>query len=62
MTLRALRLHMPPALAIGLLPQVIPHVSWHFALAVAVGTLTLTGAFVFARPMLTGQSSLGKST
>ncbi len=62
MTLRALRLHMPPALAIGLLPQVIPHVTWHFPLAVAVGTLTLTGAFVFARPMLTGQSSLGRST
>jgi hypothetical protein len=59
-TLRALRLHMPPALAIGLLPQVIPDVSWHFALSVAIGTLTLTGAFVFARPFLLSQSGLGK--
>jgi hypothetical protein len=62
LTLRALRLHMPPALPIGLLPQVMPHASWHYALAVAVGTLTITSALVFARPLLAGQSGLGKST
>jgi hypothetical protein len=37
-TLRTLRLHLPPALAIGLLPQVMPRVDWLFAVSVAVGT------------------------
>lgn len=51
-TLRMLQLHVPPALAVGLLPQVMPHADWHFAVAVAAGTLTLTASFVLARPFL----------
>ncbi|MBU6491626.1 MAG: HPP family protein [Burkholderiales bacterium] len=48
-TLRLLRLHIPPALAVGLLPQVMPHADWRFPLAVATGTLTLTAAFMISR-------------
>jgi hypothetical protein len=51
-TLRTLRLHMPPALSVGLLPQITPQADWHFALAVAIGTLALSGAFLLARPFL----------
>lgn len=51
-TLRLLRLHIPPALAVGLLPQVMPHADWRFAVAVAAGTLTLTASFLLARPLL----------
>lgn len=51
-TLRMLRLHIPPALAVGLLPQVMPHADWHFAVAVAAGTLMLTVFFLLTRPLL----------
>lgn len=51
-TLRALRLHIPPALAVGLLPQVMAHPNWLFPLAVCIGTLTLTASFLVARPLL----------
>ncbi|WP_293047937.1 HPP family protein [Pandoraea sp.] len=50
--LRLLRLHIPPALAVGLLPQVMPHADWWFPLAVAAGTLTLTATFIVSRPLL----------
>jgi hypothetical protein len=50
--LRALRLHMPPALSMGLLPQIVPQADWHFALALAIGTLALSSAFLLARPSL----------
>lgn len=50
--LRMLRLHFPPALAVGLLPQIMPHADWHFVLAVAVGTATLAGVFLLVRPLL----------
>jgi hypothetical protein len=52
--LRAFSLHLPPALAIGLLPQVIPDPGWGFVIAVAAGTLVLTGTFLFMRPFLLG--------
>jgi hypothetical protein len=56
MTLRALRLHFPPALAVGLLPQIIPHADWRFVLAVALGTTTLAGVFLLTRPFLLRRS------
>ena len=40
--LRAFDLHVPPALAVGLLPFVIPGVGYGFAVAVGAGTLLLT--------------------
>jgi hypothetical protein len=56
-TLRLLRLHIPPALAVGLLPQVMPHADWRFPLAVAIGTLALTASFLLARPLLLNMQS-----
>ncbi len=47
--LRVLRLHVPPALAIGLLPQIMERPGWSFVLSVATGTLTLTATFLFAQ-------------
>jgi len=45
--LRATRLHVIPALAIGLLPQVLGRADWHFPLAVAIGSTLLTASFLF---------------
>jgi hypothetical protein len=42
--LRVLDLHVPPALAVGLLPFVIPHPDYRFPLAVALGTAIQAGA------------------
>ncbi|WP_321882777.1 HPP family protein [Burkholderia cepacia] len=53
--LRAFNLHLPPALAIGLLPQVVPEPGWAFVIGVATGSLVLTGTFLLARPLLLGQ-------
>jgi hypothetical protein len=44
--LRATRLHAVPALAIGLLPQVMTRADWHFPLAVAIGSTILTASFL----------------
>jgi hypothetical protein len=55
-TLRAMRLHFPPALTVGLLPQIMPHADWGFVLAVALGTTTLVAAFLLARPVLLSRS------
>ncbi|WP_233837161.1 HPP family protein [Paraburkholderia sp. ZP32-5] len=54
-TLRALRLHFPPALTVGLLPQIMSHADWRFVLAVALGTTTLIGAALLARPFFLDQ-------
>ncbi|MDB5835233.1 MAG: putative rane protein [Caballeronia sp.] len=54
--LRIARLHLPPALAIGLLPQVIAHPDWTFVAAVAVGSTALTATFLIARTSLMGQT------
>ncbi|MDE3072354.1 MAG: HPP family protein [Pseudomonadota bacterium] len=43
--LRALDLHAPPALAVGLLPMIIPHPDYRFVLAVLTGTVMLVGVF-----------------
>jgi hypothetical protein len=56
-TSRVLRLHFPPALTVGLLPQIMPHADWRFVLAVALGTTTLTAAVLLARPFLLNQST-----
>jgi hypothetical protein len=55
-TLRALRLHFPPALTVGLLPQIMLHPDWRFVLAVALGSTALVGVFLLARPLLLNQS------
>jgi hypothetical protein len=47
--LRICDLHIPPALAVGLLPFVIPHPNYRFPLAVAAGTLLLTLSFLVWR-------------
>jgi hypothetical protein len=44
--LRVLNLHVPPALAVGLLPLVIPHPNYEFPIVVAAGTLLLTMLFL----------------
>jgi hypothetical protein len=44
--LRLLDLHVPPALAVGLLPFVIPHPGLQFALAVTLGTVVQTGVLL----------------
>jgi hypothetical protein len=54
MALRAMRLHFPPVLAVGLLPQIMPHADWRFVFAIALGTTTLAAAFLLARPVLLG--------
>lgn len=47
--LRAFDLHVPPALAVGLLPFVIPAVDYRFAASVGIGTLSLTMVFLVWR-------------
>ena len=49
LVLLALRVHIPPALAVGLLPFVIEHPSYRFIIAVAVGASLMTAAFVVWR-------------
>ena len=44
--LRVTRLHAIPALAIGLLPQVMTRADWHFPLAVGIGSTLLTASFL----------------
>ena len=46
--LRVLDLHVPPALAIGLLPQILPHPSWQFVASVALLCAWLVGSFTLA--------------
>jgi len=47
--LRVFDLHVPPALAVGLLPFVIPAVDYRFAASVGIGTLSLTMLFLLWR-------------
>ncbi|QYD73728.1 HPP family protein [Paraburkholderia edwinii] len=57
LTLRALRLHFPPALTVGLLPQIMPHADWRFVLSVALGITALSGTVLLARPFLLNRSA-----
>jgi hypothetical protein len=50
--LRVARLRMPPAVAIGLIPFVLPHPSWKYAVSVAIGTLALTIWFLGYRAFM----------
>lgn len=47
--LRLFDLHVPPALAVGLLPFVVPVVDCRFAVAVGIGTLSLNMLFLVWR-------------
>ncbi len=51
--LRVLRFHMPPALAIGLLPLVIASLNIEFPVAVTVGAAALTLAYLLYRRLNT---------
>ena len=50
-TLRLFDLHVPPALAVGLLPFVIANPGYRFSIFVGVGTLLLTTCFLAWRAM-----------
>ena len=50
--LRVLDLHVPPALAMGLLPFVIPTPNYQFPISVGIGTLLLTAFFLAWRRMM----------
>ncbi|MDE2580769.1 MAG: hypothetical protein KGL52_03970 [Rhodospirillales bacterium] len=49
--LRGFDLHVPPALAVGLLPFVIVQPDWRFPVAVGLGTAMLTSSFLLWRAM-----------
>jgi hypothetical protein len=49
LVLGVLDLHVPPALAVGLLPMVIAQPDHRFPVAVALGALMLTTSFLFWR-------------
>jgi hypothetical protein len=57
MVLRLFDLHLPPALAIGLLPFVIPNVDYSFVIGVSAGTLLLTLCFCVWRAMVSRRLS-----
>lgn len=61
MTLRFLRLHLPPALAIGLLPLVIDSPGIRYPISVAIGTGALTLAFLLYQRWVTGHGRAGRS-
>jgi hypothetical protein len=47
--LRVFDLHVPPALAVGLLPFVVPAVDYKLPASVGIGTLSLTVLFLIWR-------------
>ena len=55
--MRALDLHVPPALAVALLPLVMTHPTLVYPFAVGLGTLTLTGWFFLCERMLSDFAS-----
>lgn len=57
LVLRALDLHVPPALAVALLPLVMTNPSWIYPISVGLGTLMLTGWFFLCEWMLAGFTS-----
>ncbi|WP_322859233.1 hypothetical protein U8D42_03395 [Mycobacterium europaeum] len=59
-TLRLLHLHMPPALALGLLPLVIHAPNIKYPISVAIGTTVLTLTFLLYRRWVTGQGRAGR--
>jgi HPP family len=59
--LRVLRIHMPPALAVGLLPLIIDCPSVKYPISVTIGTGALTLAFLLYRWWVIGEGRVGKS-
>jgi hypothetical protein len=59
--LRVLRIHMPPALAVGLLPLIIDCPSIKYPISVTIGTGALTLAFLFYRWWAIGEGRAGES-
>lgn len=60
--LRWLDLRCPPALAVSLIPQILPAPNWHYPFGVATGTTLLTGLFLLSRRMgLHSPASLAKA-
>jgi hypothetical protein len=55
--LRALDLHVPPALAVALLPLVMTNPTWIYPISVGLGTLMLTGWFFLCEWMFAGRAS-----
>lgn len=60
-TLRVLQLHLPPALALGLLPLVIDSPNIKYPISVAIGTGALTLAFQLYHRWVGGQGRTGQS-
>ena len=50
--LRLLDLHVPPALAVALIPQVMPAPDWRYPASVTAGTSLLVAVFFLGRPYL----------
>jgi HPP family len=57
--LRLLRIHMPPALAVGLLPLIINSPDLKYPVSVTIGTVALTLAFLLYRWWNAGQGRAG---
>jgi HPP family len=58
--LRFLRIHMPPALAVGLLPLLIDSPSAKYPVSVSIGTVALTLAYLVYRRWIVGQGRAGE--
>lgn len=56
--LRVLALHVPPAIAVGLLPFVLQHPDHHFSLAVIAGTAMLSITFLLWQGLTAGSADL----
>jgi hypothetical protein len=56
--LRLLKIHMPPALAVGLLPLIIDEPSIRYPVSVAIGTGALTLAFLIYRRWIIGKGAI----
>jgi hypothetical protein len=55
--LRAFDVHMPPALAVGLIPLVMNRPTWIYPISVAIGTLALTGASLICNRIVLSKRS-----
>ncbi len=58
--LRLLQVHMPPALAVGLLPLIIDSPGVNYPVSVSIGTGALTLAFLLYRRWIVGQGRAGE--
>lgn len=47
--LRLFDLHVPPAFAVALIPQIMPHPTWRYPVEVLIGTTLLTAQFLLWR-------------